>query len=237
MTDALNSNGNGHVIEINDLWRIYKVGSQEIKALRGINLTVPKGQFVVLKGRSGSGKTTLLNSLGGLDRPDKGSVVVLGQELAQMNDQAITRWRRERIGLIFQSFGLLPTLSAYENVELILRIKGTPAQQRHDRTMTCLALVGLDKWSHHRPYEMSGGQQQRVAIARALANEAQLILADEPTAELDSATGREILTLFRQIVDRDQITLLMVSHDPAVDEFAHRVLHLKDGQIEETVTV
>jgi putative ABC transport system ATP-binding protein len=227
----------GLVVEAVDLWRVYKVGNQEIKALRGINLQVQAGQFVALKGRSGSGKTTLLNSLAGLDRPDKGSVRVLGNELVKMNDQTLTKWRRERIGLIFQSFGLLPTLSAYENVELILRIKGTPAAYRHSRSMECLELVGVGKWAGHRPYEMSGGQQQRVAIARALANDPRLILADEPTAELDSNTGREILTLFRQIVEEKQITLVMVSHDPAVDDFAHRVLHLKDGQIEEAVKV
>jgi putative ABC transport system ATP-binding protein len=227
----------GLVVEAVDLWRVYKVGNQEIKALRGINLQVQAGQFVALKGRSGSGKTTLLNSLAGLDRPDKGSVRVLGNELVKMNDQTLTKWRRERIGLIFQSFGLLPTLSAYENVELILRIKGTPAAYRHSRSMECLDLVGVGKWAGHRPYEMSGGQQQRVAIARALANDPRLILADEPTAELDSNTGREILTLFRQIVEEKQITLVMVSHDPAVDDFAHRVLHLKDGQIEEAVKV
>jgi putative ABC transport system ATP-binding protein len=225
----------GHVIEAVDLVRVYKVGTQEIRALRGINLQVNAGQFVALKGRSGSGKTTLLNSLAGLDRPDSGSVLVLGEELAKMSDQAITKWRRERIGLIFQSFGLLPTLSAYENVELILRIKGTPAAERHTRSMECLEMVGVGKWAGHRPYEMSGGQQQRVAIARALANSPRLILADEPTAELDSSTGREILTLFKNIVEEQQITLVMVSHDPMVDSFAHRLLHLKDGQIEEAV--
>jgi ABC-type lipoprotein export system ATPase subunit len=230
MTDAMPQR-NSAVIDAEGLWRVYRVGAQEIPALRGINLRVDAGRFVALRGRSGSGKTTLLNCLGGLDRPDKGAVRVLGQDLARMDDAGLTRWRRDRVGLIFQSFGLLPTLSAYENVELMLRIKRAPRRERHARTLACLELVGLGKWAHHRPYEMSGGQQQRVAIARALANQPLLILADEPTAELDSATGRDILALFRQIVEGDRLTLLMVSHDPAVDAFAHQVLHLEDGQI------
>jgi ABC-type lipoprotein export system ATPase subunit len=196
-----------------------------------VNLRIGPGRFVALKGRSGSGKTTLLNCLGGLDRPDSGSVRVLGQELAQLDEARLTRWRRDRVGLIFQSFGLLPTLSAYENVELMLRLKGAPGRERHARSLACLEQVGLGAWIHHRPYELSGGQQQRVAIARALANRASLILADEPTAELDSATGREVLALFRQIVEAEHVTLLMVSHDPKADEFAHQTLHLQDGQI------
>jgi ABC-type lipoprotein export system ATPase subunit len=223
--------GNGSAIDVRDVWRVYKVGTQEIPALRGVNLRMEAGRFVALKGRSGSGKTTLLNCLGGLDRPDSGTLRVLGQDLAALSDDALTRWRREQVGLIFQSFGLIATLSAYENVELMLRIKGTSPKERHDRTRACLELVGLSQWADHRPYEMSGGQQQRVAIARALANQPQLILADEPTGELDSTTGREILSLFRQIVESEHITLLMVSHDPKADEFAHQVLLLADGQI------
>ena len=222
---------NGLVIDAQNLWRVYKVGAQEVPALRGVNLRVSAGQFVALKGRSGSGKTTLLNCLGGLDRPDSGSARVLGQELAQLDEASLTRWRRDRVGLIFQSFGLLPTLSAYENVELMPRIKGAPRAERRQRTLACLDMVGLSPWSGHRSYEMSGGQQQRVAIARALANQPELILADEPTGELDSATGREILALFRRIVESEGVTLLMVSHDPMVDEFAHQVRHLQDGQI------
>jgi putative ABC transport system ATP-binding protein len=184
-----------------------------------------------LKGRSGSGKTTLLNCLGGLDQPTSGEVEVLGQKIAQLNDQAVTRWRREQVGFVFQSFGLIPTLSAYENVELMLRIKGAPLKESQQRTLACLELVSLDKWIQHRPYEMSGGQQQRVAIARALANQPRLILADEPTGELDSTTAREILLLFQQIVQQQHVTLLMVSHDPLVDDYADRVLLLKDGRI------
>jgi ABC-type lipoprotein export system ATPase subunit len=161
-------------IETKDLWRVYPcrpgAGAEGVPALRGLDLKVKTGTFVVLRGRSGSGKTTLLNILAGLDRPTTGSVSVLGHNLADMTEQDLTIWRREQIGLVFQSFGLLATLSTYENVELLLRIKGTDPQESHRRTMEVLEMVGLTRWRDHRPYEMSGGQQQRVAIARALAN-------------------------------------------------------------------
>ena len=221
------------VIETKDLWRVYqsKTGT-EVPALRGVNLNVEAGSFVALKGRSGSGKTTLLNCLAGLDTPTSGSAFVLGHDLMQMSDQDLTVWRRENIGLVFQSFGLLPTLSAYENIELLLRIKGDDFETRDKRALECLEMVGLGKWKDHRPYEMSGGQQQRVAIARALANRAQLILADEPTGELDSKTTRELLTFFRELVEQQHITMLMVSHDSLVDAYVHEVLTLKDGVVE-----
>jgi putative ABC transport system ATP-binding protein len=222
------------VIETRDLWRVYpsKRNADGIPALRGVNLDVKPGAFVALKGRSGSGKTTLLNCLAGLDRPTSGSVHVLGHDLMQMSDQELTEWRREQVGLVFQSFGLLPTLSAYENIELLLRIKGDEYDVRHKRALECLEIVGLSRWRDHRPYEMSGGQQQRVAIARALANRAQLILADEPTGELDSKTTGELLTFFRELVEQQHITMLMVSHDSLVDQYVHQVLTLKDGVIE-----
>jgi putative ABC transport system ATP-binding protein len=225
------------VIETKELWRIYplKDSKQEgIAALRGINLRVEQGKFVALKGRSGSGKTTLLNCLAGLDQPNSGSIRVLGHDLIQMSEKNLTIWRREQIGLVFQSFGLLPTLSAYENVELLLRIKGEDHKARHDRALECLELVGLSKWRNHRPYEMSGGQQQRVAVARALANRAQLILADEPTGELDSKNTHELLSLFRKLVEEGKITFLMVSHDPLVNQYAHEVIYLKDGNLVDT---
>jgi ABC-type lipoprotein export system ATPase subunit len=224
---------NGYVVSTDDLWRVYKVGSREVPALRGVDLRIPAGKFVAVKGRSGSGKTTLLNCIGGLDRPTSGVVHVFGRDLADMNDEKITRWRREEVGFVFQTFGLLPTLSAYENVELMLRIKGAKAQERRERTMFCLNLVGLANWARHRPYELSGGQQQRVAIARALANNPRLILADEPTGELDSTTAREILALFRRVVDEEDVSFLMVSHDPLVDGYVDGILYLKDGQISE----
>ena len=232
--DALFSQEPTLAIETKDLWRIYPVKGQEvggISALQGINLQVPTGQFIALTGRSGCGKTTLLNCLAGLDRPTSGSICIFGQNLGEMSEQELTIWRREQIGLIFQSFGLLPTLSAYENVELILRIRGEAYKTRHQRALDCLELVGLSRWRNHRPYEMSGGQQQRVAIARALANHAKLILADEPTGELDSKTTQELLSFFRDLVDKEKITLLMVSHDPLVSQHAHQVLFLKDGNL------
>jgi ABC-type lipoprotein export system ATPase subunit len=148
-----------------------------------------------------------------------------------MDERALTEWRRKEVGFIFQSFGLIPTLSAYENVELMLRIAGTPRKERHARAMYVINLMGLTKWIHHRPYELSGGQQQRVAIARALANNPRLILADEPTGELDSATSREMLSLFRNIVEQEHITLLMSSHDPLVDGYVDQTLQMRDGQI------
>jgi len=223
------------VIETKDLWRVYpsKTNGEGIPALRGANLIVQPGMFVALKGRSGSGKTTLLNCLAGLDRPTSGDVHVLGHDLMQMSDQELTVWRREQIGLVFQSFGLLPTLSAYENIELLLRIKGDEYAARHKRALECLEIVGLNRWRDHRPFEMSGGQQQRVAIARALANRAELILADEPTGELDSKTTRELLTFFRELVEQQHITMLIVSHDQLVDQYVHQVLMLKDGVIED----
>jgi putative ABC transport system ATP-binding protein len=220
------------VIETQDLWRVYhsKIGA-EIPALRGVNLNVEAGTFVTLKGRSGSGKTTLLNCLAGLDKPTSGSAIVLGHDMMQMSDAEATVWRREQIGLVFQSFGLLPTLSAYENIELLLRIKGDEYDTRHKRVLECLEMVGLGKWRDHRPFEMSGGQQQRVAIARALANHAKLILADEPTGELDSKTTRELLMFFRELVEQQNVTMLMVSHDPLVDSYVHQVFSLKDGVV------
>jgi len=222
------------VIETKDLWRVYpsRTKAEGISALRGVNLNVEAGSFVTLKGRSGSGKTTLLNCLAGLDRPTSGRVSVLGHDLMQMSDQELTLWRRDQIGLVFQSFGLLPTLSAYENVELLLRIRGDEYKERNQRTLECLEMVGLGKWKDHRPYEMSGGQQQRVAIARALASHAELILADEPTGELDSKTTRELLKLFCELVEQQHITMLMVSHDPLVDSYVHKVFMLNDGVVE-----
>ena len=222
------------VIETKDLWRVYtsKTGA-EVPALRGVNLNVETGAFVALKGRSGSGKTTLLNCLAGLDKPTSGSALVLGHDIMQMSDQELTVWRREQIGLVFQSFGLLPTLSAYENIELLLRIKGDDYDVRHKRALECLEIVGLGKWKDHRPFEMSGGQQQRVAIARALANKAKVIRADEPTGELDSKTTRELLTFFRELIEQQHITMLMVSHDALVDAYVHQVLVLKDGVVEQ----
>lgn len=232
MTEKQDKAAIEHAIVTESLWRTYKRGSQqEVVALRGVSLTVGAGRFIALKGRSGSGKTTLLNCIGGLDQPTKGVVSIFGQDISKLKDKQLTQLRRDHIGFIFQSFGLSPTLSAFENVELILRIAGHGGKERRQRALYCLELVGLKKWIDHRPDELSGGQQQRVAVARAIANRPRLILADEPTAELDSITAREILGLFRQIVEEEQLTLLISSHDPLVDEFVDEILELKNGQI------
>jgi putative ABC transport system ATP-binding protein len=228
---ATHTNPNTPIIETEDLWRVYQAGAQEVPALRGVNLQIESGRFVAVKGRSGSGKTTLLNCIGGLDHPTSGVVRTFGRDLSELNEEQLTRWRREQVGFIFQSFGLLPTLSAYENVELMLRIADVGGRERRERTIHCLDLVGLTQWASHRPFEMSGGQQQRVGIARALANSPRLILADEPTGELDSVTARETLALFRRVVEEEHVTLLMASHDALVDGYVDQVLQLKDGQI------
>jgi ABC-type lipoprotein export system ATPase subunit len=214
------------------LERSYPTGRQRVFALRGIDLEVEAGYFVAVRGRSGSGKTTLLNCLGGLDRPSGGEVVIFGQSLAGLSDAELTEWRRRHVGFIFQSFGLLPALSAYENVELALRIAGFSRQERPARARHCLELVGLGKWRDHRPYELSGGQQQRVAIARAIAPRPPLLLADEATGELDTETTHDILALFRRIVSEEGATLLLATHDPLVDAYADRTVQLRDGALE-----
>lgn len=221
----------GPIVQVRDLVRVYRVAASEVQALRGVSLTVEPGTFVALKGRSGSGKTTLLNCIGGLDRPTAGTVEIFGRPLHTMSESELTRWRREHVGFVFQTFALLPTLSAYENVELMPRLAGKSRKICHQQATSCLELVGLSRWMHHRPFEMSGGQQQRVAIARALANRPALMLADEPTGELDSTTAREILALFRRIVKEQGTTLLMATHDPLVDEYADVIVRLQDGQI------
>lgn len=218
-------------IDIQDLERIYNPGAQQVIALKKVNLQVPLGKFLAIKGRSGSGKTTLLNCVGGLDQPTSGSIKIFDRELANLSSSQLTQWRRKNVGYIFQSFGLLPTLSAYENVELMLRIARVPRRQRKGRAHEVLDMVGLKKWATHRPYEMSGGQQQRLAIARAISTKPQLILADEATGELDSETARVILQLFQNIVKVEKMTLLVVTHDDLVDEYADEVVVLHDGAI------
>lgn len=223
-------------VQVNDLHRTYHAGKLEVHALRGVNFQVEEGRFVAVKGRSGSGKTTLLNCIGGLDQPTRGSVLVHQQNIFDLSERSRTHWRRQQVGFVFQSFGLLPTLSAYENVELILRMSGMSHKERRQRSHEVLGQVGLTDWVNHRPSEMSGGQQQRVAIARSIINSPKLILADEPTAELDSGTAREILALFKEISQNDGITVLIVSHDGLVDEYAEHILTLKSGMLIEEVS-
>ncbi|MFC1996439.1 ABC transporter ATP-binding protein [Chloroflexota bacterium] len=222
----------GPVIHTKNLWRTYREGThQEVHALQGVDLDIETGSYFALKGRSGSGKTTLLNLIGGLDRPTQGSVRVFGIELQELKDRELTHFYRQKVGFIFQAFGLSPIYSAMENVEIVMQISGKKRKYRRERAEYCLERVGLSKWKNHRIYELSGGQQQRIAIARALANEPRLILADEPTGKLDTATAREIFTLFRQIVEDEQVTVLLAAHDPLVDEYVDRVLELQDGRI------
>jgi putative ABC transport system ATP-binding protein len=231
MSEAVSFGNGKYIIQTQGVQREYKIGKRTVQALRGVDLNILPEQFVALKGRSGSGKTTLLNCIGGLDRPTSGTVRVFGRDLSELGEDQLAMWRRHELGFVFQSFGLLPTLSAYENVDLMLRLVDVPSQERRERTLECIELVGLKKWMQHRPHEMSGGQQQRVGIARALANHPRLLLADEPTGELDSNTSRDILKLFRQIVETEHLTLLMSSHDPLVDKYVDEILLLKDGQI------
>jgi ABC-type lipoprotein export system ATPase subunit len=220
-------------IETEDLWRVYQLGHQEVAALRGVNMQIEQGRFIALKGRSGSGKTTLINCVGGLDQPTQGDIRIFGESISGWSEGKLTKWRRQQVGFIFQSFGLLPSLSAYENVELILRMGGMKRKERDHRTKYCLELVGLGDRMDHRPFELSGGQQQRVAIARSLANHPKVILADEPTGELDSNTAREILGLFQTIVREQNVTMLMVTHDSLVDDYVDQILRLRDGQLDD----
>ncbi len=234
-TDAVPSGTPDPVaIQVDNLTRTYRMGGQDIPALRGVTMQVPAGRFMALKGRSGSGKTTLLNCIGGLDRPTDGTIAIFGEPIKDWRERQLTMWRRQTVGFVFQSFGLMPSLSAFENVELMLRMAGVQGRARRRHAVHCLELVGLTKWMHHRPFELSGGQQQRVAIARALANSPRLILADEPTGELDSQTAREILSLFQTIVREQNTTLLMVTHDSLSDEYVDEILYLRDGVIAES---
>jgi len=219
------------VIRARGLRRSFRVGPVEVHAVDGVDLAVARGEFAVLRGRSGSGKTTLLNLLGGLDRASAGEVFLNERALSTLSDDDMTALRRRDIGFVFQSFALLPTFSAYENVELPLRIARIDAAERAVRTARCLDLVGLANRADHRPDEMSGGQQQRVAIARALVSSPSLILADEPTGELDSRSGEQVLELFLRIARDDGVTVVMASHDPIVDDYATVVYEMRDGRI------
>ena len=221
----------GPLVEVSDLQRIYAVGDQSVHALRGIDLVVPRRCFALFRGRSGSGKTTLLNLIGSLDTPTAGRVSLFGQDINQLSADECAQIRQLHIGFVFQAFSLIPTLSAQENVEMTLRILGVSAAERRRRAAYCLSLVGLGRWADHRPFEMSGGQQQRLSIARALAHGPAMLIADEPTSDLDSETGRQILQLFARLVEEQGITVLMASHDPASDDFATEVYELQDGSI------
>ncbi|MFQ3534659.1 MAG: ABC transporter ATP-binding protein [Aggregatilineales bacterium] len=221
-------------IRTENLTRIYHLEGEDIRAVNGVSLAIYPRQMTAIVGRSGSGKTTLLNLIAGLDDPTEGEVWIMGQSLQQMDEKARLTLRRERLGFIFQSFGLLPLLTAAENVGVPLRMRGVPSAEREARVREALEWVGLARRARHRPYELSGGEQQRVAIARALAAQPQIVLADEPTGQLDSQTGRRILDLLRRLVSERGITLVIVSHDPMVMAEADVVHELRDGKLIET---
>ena len=219
------------LLEIVNLYREYNLGGEKITALRDINLVVPNGKFLAVVGRSGSGKTTLLNIMAGLDQPTQGNVLILGQRISGMSSKELTGVRRSTIGFIFQSFGLVPLLTAFENVELPLRIAGMNFNQRHDRSREVLEMVGLWGRSHHRPYELSGGEQQRVSIARAIVNRPPLILADEPTGELDSSNAWGIFRLFKEMVKEEGISVVSATHDSTLLDMADEVAEIRNGSL------
>lgn len=223
----------GATVQTSDLERTYRFGNQVIHAVNGVNLDIYPGEFVTLQGRSGSGKTTLLNLVAGLESPSAGRVIFQGNDFSELSESNLTEIRRTKIGFVFQSFGLLPLLSAYENVELPLRLAGVNRKERDARTREYLEMVGLTGRSHHRPYELSGGEQQRVAIARAIVHNPPLVLADEPTGELDSDTANVIFSLLRGIAGEQNIAVLATTHDPTLLSMATRTLEMSDGKFSE----
>ncbi len=219
------------MITVESLSKVYRTGQVEVRALNDVSFTVPEGELLAVRGRSGSGKTTLLNLIGGLDSPESGRVVVGGQEVNTLGEAGLQQIRRETIGFVFQSFGLIPVLSAAENVGVALRLTRTPAKEREERVRLLLALVGLSGQANQRPYELSGGQQQRVAIARALAHKPRVLIADEPTGQLDSETAQSIMQLIRAVVRDQGVTAVVATHDPLLIRHADRVIELSDGTV------
>jgi putative ABC transport system ATP-binding protein len=221
----------GPMVVTEDLRREFKSGDGVIAALGGVSVEIPRGQLVAVRGRSGSGKTTFLSLIGGLDRPTSGRVVVDGLELSSLSDRDLVEVRRRTIAFVFQSFGLLPILTAAENVEVPMRLVKAEPKARDHRVAELLDMVGLGERMRHRPHELSGGEQQRVAIARALANRPSLLLADEPTGQLDLETGHRIMTVLRNVARQEHITAMVATHDQAMIDVADRVIELRDGQI------
>lgn len=220
-------------VEVRGVSRHFDGGGHTVYAVREVSLTVAPGELLAVVGRSGSGKTTLLNLIAGLDRPDEGKVFLDGREITSASEAELTALRRNHIGFVFQSFGLLPLLSAAENIALALRIAGASGRDEARRTRELLEMVGLSARAGHRPYELSGGEQQRVAVARALANRPRLLIADEPTGELDTVTGAQIFALLQQAA-REGVTIVMATHDPLIVDYAHRVVEMADGRLVES---
>jgi putative ABC transport system ATP-binding protein len=222
---------NGPVIRAEDLWRTYQMGAEEIHALRGVTFSIEPNEYVAVMGPSGSGKSTLMNLIGCLDTPTRGTYVLQGKVVSQMNDDDLAAVRNREIGFVFQTFNLLPRASALHNVELPLVYAGIPKEARLVRAKEALAMVDLAERMSHKPNELSGGQRQRVAIARALVMRPSILLADEPTGNLDSATGEEIMRLFQRL-HQDGNTIILVTHEREIAEHAHRTIHIRDGRIE-----
>ncbi len=220
------------IIETNNLQKHYQVGEVQVPAVDGVNLNIREGEFVCISGRSGSGKSTLLSLLAGLESPTDGEVVILGKHLEQMNEQERGRFRRDHIGFIFQAYNLLPQFSSWENVAVPLEIRGIPLEQRREKAMEALEMVGLRDHAEHRPTELSGGQQQRISIARAIITRPGIVFADEPTGNLDSRTGTEVMSLLTDLFRRWGTTFLVVSHDEDMNRYTDREIRLKDGKIE-----
>lgn len=219
------------VIQVRNLYKIYSIGQNKVFALNGVDLNIYRGEFCSIVGTSGSGKSTLLNMLAGLEKPTKGQVVIAGKHIEHLNESQLVKFRRERVGFIFQSFNLLPTMNAEENVALPLTFRGTDKKSRLRKANEMLDLVGLTEHKKHKPMQMSGGQQQRVGVARALVVEPEIIFADEPTGNLDSNTSAEVMQLMKKIVREQNKTLVMVTHDNHLASFADRIFHIRDGKI------
>lgn len=219
------------LIQLEAVTKEYRNGAERVHALLDVTLALPAAELNVVHGRSGSGKTTLLNMIGGLDRPTEGRVEVDGREVSSLPEEALVEYRRETVGFVFQSFGLLPILTAAENVEIPLRLRRLEPAERTERARELLRLVDLADRANHRPQELSGGEQQRVAIARALANDPRLLIADEPTAQLDSQRGRTIMGVFRRLVDERGVSVVVATHDPLLIGMADQVVELRDGAI------
>ncbi len=223
------------VVQLENLEKTYQLGKTTVHALRGVSLTVHEGEFIVIMGPSGSGKTTLLNIIGTLDKPTSGRALIDGDDIARMNDGQLTRLRRHKIGFVFQFHNLIPVLTAFENVQLPLLTSRTKSGEAEDRANELLARVGLKERAHHLPDELSGGEQQRVAIARALANRPRIILADEPTGDLDTQTGSEVVGIMYDIARQERAAVVVVTHDPIIAVKADRLLEMRDGRISELV--
>lgn len=223
---------NSSIVSVRDVSKIYRQGSLDVHALRGLDLEIAAGEFSAISGPSGSGKTTLLNLIGALDRPTSGSVILEKQDLSSLSRTQLSRLRRDRIGFVFQAYNLMPVLTAYENAEIVLSLQGVDEAQRREKVMGLLAEVGLEGMEERRPDELSGGQQQRVAIVRAIAADPAIVLADEPTANVDSDTAESLLELMEGLNERRGITFLFSTHDPRVMQRARRIVRIVDGRVE-----